>query len=217
MPLRRDFLVWLMVAAPLLLTLLLLWLAFPTGEALAWFFRHHRNAHPDLRQWLRLLTDWGLYVSYLAYAVIAWRSWRMGDRAGLRFVLVFVIVQVLSSFLLVRLVKVAVGRPRPWVEGVWGGQMAYVPWSLDNGHHAMPSGHTAEAAGAATPLALAGQRLWLAGALGLYVALVAFSRAYLGEHHPADLFFGFCLGTLGGVAVRAWTSWTCPWGKRHAT
>ncbi len=49
------------------------------------------------------------------------------------------------------------------------------------------------------------RRWWFSVAMGVYVALTAFSRMYLGVHFPLDILFGLTAGTLiGFLMLRLW-------------
>ena len=97
-----------------------------------------------------------------------------------------------------RTLKIVIGRPRP------GAGLFLSPLSLQSAFNSLPSGHTAEIIGAVLPLAMlrASPLLSLAG--GLFAALVAFTRVYLGEHHPSDLFLGWLLGAFAGALIYAY-------------
>ena len=78
---------------------------------------------------------------------------------------------------------------------------------LETGHTSFPSGHTAFATALTAGLVLVlartpKQRRWTALAGTLFVALVGFSRLYLGVHYPSDI-IGSILIT--GAALLAWT------------
>ncbi len=160
-----------------------------------------RRDWPEFTPPLKFLSNWGNIALYPVYAgILAWGVWRKRPDAQ-RFAIVYLIVQLLISFALVRLLKIGVGCPRPDVDGLC------LPFSLDHGHHALPSGHTAEITGAVLPLVMAARPLWPAIVAGGFVALMAYSRVYLGWHQAADVAFGFA---FGGFA--AWLIYT--YGKR---
>ncbi|MDR2161270.1 MAG: phosphatase PAP2 family protein [Desulfovibrio sp.] len=183
---------------PLALTLLWLSAAFGSNRELAEYFSGLRPRQP-------LLTQAMLAVSYgatpLFYGVYAWifrRGLKMPDLSLLRLCVAYVLVQISLSFLLVRLLKIAVGRPRPQslLQGV-----GYVPFTLEHGNHSFPSGHTAEIIGACAPLATRRARPLFSLGLGLVPALVGYSRIYLSMHHISDIAAGMGIGALCSLAV----------------
>ena len=194
---RRNVFQFAAVVLPLgiLLALLAQWLPAP-GDLYA-FFSRHRDAHPALRQAMRAVTDFGNPLLYVVYAVVLGVGLKTGNRKLVRFVAVYVIVQLLVSFLLVRGIKISLGAPRPDVSGF------HEFFTLASSHHSFPSGHTTEIVGAALPLALWKGRLPLSLGLGLLVALMGFSRIYLGSHHILDVTFGLVLGAYAGLAIYA--------------
>ncbi len=171
------------------------WLSTP--DDLYAFFSLHRKAHPALHDAMRVFTDWGNPLFYVVYAVLLGVGLKSGNKKLVRFVVVYAVVQLLVSFLLVRGIKISLGAPRPGVDGI--NQF----FTLAASHHSFPSGHTTEIVGAALPLALWGDRLSLSLGLGLLVALMGFSRIYLGSHHVLDVTFGLVLGVYAGLAIHA--------------
>lgn len=65
----------------------------------------------------------------------------------------------------------------------------------------MPSGHTTEATTSVMALAGQSRRAMAPFAFGLIIALLGFSRIYLGWHHPSDVLCGWLLGSVAGMAV----------------
>lgn len=196
MPERSSLAAWLLANLPLLAMLAVLALVFGDEKSLAWFFRQHRAAHPGLKQAMVLVSAWAIPALYACWAVLLARSLRRGDPLAWRRVVIFALFQFLISFLAVRLLKMGLGRPRPWVDGHFGGDLSYQPMTAQANHHSLPSGHTCESTGASCTLAMLLGRAWLALALGAANALTGFSRLYLGEHHPSDVFFGLLCGNL---------------------
>lgn len=79
---------------------------------------------------------------------------------------------------------------------------AYRLSGLDFG---LPSGHTSSAFAVWGGLAVVFRRRWLAWLAALMIALIAFSRLYLGVHFLADVVGGAVLGGL--VLLAAWRLW----------
>jgi undecaprenyl-diphosphatase len=186
---------WALYSAPLLLVLAVLWLCFASEGDVAVFFRHHRAAHAGLKLFMKIVTDWCNPLFYLVYAGMLLTAWRTGNRERLRFVLVLLAVQGVVAGLAVHFTKYLIGRPRPG-NGHW-----YEPLSGRAAQEALPSGHTTEFTGWTLAPALRLSRIAVTALLGLFLALVGFSRIYLGWHHPSDVFFGWLLGSVGGFAA----------------
>ncbi len=180
---------------PITLLLLFLWLRIGPEAAVFTFFTTWRESCPTATFWMTLFTHAANPLFYLAYAVLFIRALRQngqGDAGQIGFVLAFVLAQVFVAALLCRVVKIAVGRPRPMTGG------PFVPFSFGWGYQSFPSGHTVEAVGASLPLAGRYGKTLLPLALGVYIACVGFSRLYLGMHHPSDLLGGMAFGSLIG-------------------
>ncbi len=186
---------WLIASAPLLAVLLALVLCFGSEAGTAAWFKAFRADHPALTWTMRVVTDWTGYAFYVWFLWLLYDAFRRGDAAQKRFVLVFAVAQIVIALVLVRVLKMAIGRPRPDQEGVFHSM------SAKGAYHSLPSGHTTEAVGAAMSLLLRHRRLALDLGLGGLVALLGFSRVYLGWHYPLDVFCGWMLGSVTGLAV----------------
>lgn len=102
----------------------------------------------------------------------------------------------LLAYLLAKVVKAAVGRPRP--AGLLEEVAVRGPQVADNG---FVSGHAAVAAVVAALLLPHLGRRWAPVLVGL-VVLVALARVYVGAHLPLDVVGGAALGVAVGAGVR---------------
>lgn len=186
----RDF---LLVSLPLLALLAVLDASFPSTGELMWTLRLHKSENHLARQVMFWITDWGNFAIYAVYVLLLGRALARGQRGVWRRVLIFAAVQIAVNLVLLTGVKMSLGRPRPMT-----GLTAFQHFTLDSRFHSLPSGHTAEITGSCTPLALYQSRPLLSLALGCVVALVGFSRIYLNEHYPGDVFFGWAFGAFVG-------------------
>ncbi|UZP68014.1 phosphatase PAP2 family protein [Desulfovibrio mangrovi] len=180
---------------PLCLLLLVITVTIGTSAEVIPFFRTFRAAHPEVTYYMTLLTDLGNPAYYVIYAGILLAARKHRDAKLTRFVIAYILVQLAVSFLLVRFFKIAIGRPRPGVDGL------YVPWSFDSAHNSLPSGHTAEIIGSTIPLTYFFKNHIVPLLLGCYAAAIGFSRVYLEMHHTSDIFFGILLGSFSAYVI----------------
>jgi undecaprenyl-diphosphatase len=165
------------------------------------FARHQailRKNHPDITLGMKILTNSLIPVLYLFYAWYLWTGIQRRDAARKRFVIVFIAVQIAMAFLVVRALKITVGKPRPDQALMGAG---YEPFSFQHGQHSFPSGHTTDAVSVTGPLAVRWKNAVISLALGCIASLVAYTRLYLGMHHMTDLMAGACLGILANLLV----------------
>lgn len=137
------------------------------------------------------------YLVWLLIAAAMWarrRECRRVEILGLLFALFFTYVSVDL------VLKPLVARPRPFIslDGVQtihhtlSMRVFWATWSF-------PSGHCASSMAAAWVLGAPCRRLRLP--LAALVALVAYSRVYLGMHYPSDCLAGLAVGALCGAAA----------------
>ena len=146
--------------------------------------------------WLIAMTELGdsIVVTTMGVAVAAWLVWRRCWRALLYWSLAIAGGSVLNTA-----IKIALHRTRPT-------DLYHVGWdafSFPSGHsttNAVLYGFLAVIIGRDLPKRL---RLPLAYAACVLVALIAFSRLYLGAHWLSDVIGGLTFGSLwvGGLAV----------------
>jgi undecaprenyl-diphosphatase len=141
------------------------------------------------------------FLFYAFYVAVAVLGWRLSERRFLQAGLIYLVAQLLIAFLLVKLLKMALGRPRPFLDYL--DPAPWQPWTWNSQFEAIPSGHSADAAvGLAVLLRFfADRRLRLAG-LGLAI-LVGLGRVIQGQHYFSDIIAGAVIGYLG-TSLLAW-------------
>lgn len=188
----REHLICLLPAVAMLCGIHL-WLG--TENDIYHYFTAARRAHPSFTEAVELFSDGVLFFFYPVYAFFFVRGLRERKKDDILFTLCYVLAQVVIAALLCRIVKIAVGRPRPMTGG------PFEPFSFGWGYQSFPSGHAGEVTGSCLPLLwrYAGfSRYLLPLALGLVVAAVCFSRLYLSMHHATDIWGGLVFGSLSG-------------------
>lgn len=166
----------------------------------------NERAYPLFTQVMEVVTFfgggvWAAAVSVAGVAILTWRKmWRD---------VLVLLTSVTGAGLLVTALKVLVQRPRP----------DFIEPLIQAGGYSFPSGHATTSTALYFTLALLASgwvKRWemriyiLLGGLAL-IAVIGFSRLYLGVHYLSDVLAGFALGafwvtlcvTAGTVFVRA--------------
>jgi membrane-associated phospholipid phosphatase len=182
-----------------LAALALLWL----GASLVWLqvgdvgFAHWLAAPPFNTRWRFVsgfLSDWGMVGFYLFFLGVLARGLAHGERVLRQIGLAYLYAQIFGSFMLVRMIKMGCGRPRPGAEEV-GAAFCTGP-NFHGAFHSFPSGHTTDLIVSALFIAIF-VRSRGAGVLAMLLAFgVALSRVVLGSHHMSDVLAGALLGAL---------------------
>ena len=130
--------------------------------------------------------QWALYAIYAAVFVFATMKGSHNGRAFVaRFAFSLIIVLIILTIL-----KVSFGMSRPGIG------LSAAPFSFKDDFASFPSGHTVRIVSAALPLAFYFSRIWISVAAALVIALVAYSRLWLGMHYPLDALGGILTGSL---------------------
>ena len=190
-----------LLLTPLLLIIIFIMLTHGVwGEQVRLYYLAARQALPSLVQPVQLFTDMAAPFLYFLYLVILLRSVLPAGHFGFRDEarrtegkLLFcrlIFFGFLLLFLATALLKVSLGMPRP-------GE-AWPPhfFSLEDAYHSFPSGHTTEIVSITLPLAFFFRKKSVYIALALFIALVGYSRIWLGWHHPIDILAGMLWGGL---------------------
>lgn len=140
------------------------------------------------------LSEWGMVGFYLFFLGVLARGLMRGETHLRQIGLAYLYAQILGSLILVRLIKVGCGRPRPGVETA---DTAFCTGpNFHSGFHAFPSGHTTDLIVGALFVAIF-VRSRIAGGLSILLAFgVAMSRVVLGSHHMSDVLAGALLGAI---------------------
>lgn len=93
-----------------------------------------------------------------------------------------------------QLLKRIVQRPRPYQT-----YTDIYPDQIDIGY-SCPSGHTTTAFSTAASLTIITKKWYVAVPVFAWATRVAYSRMYLGQHYPSDVFIGALVGTASGFA-----------------
>lgn len=182
-----------LILAPLLMELALCVMLFGWwGEPVRQAFAGARMLYPHVTHLMQWVSNWG---NLLLYGVVAglfvWMLHRR-DTRGIRFFMAFAVISLLTLGVAVQLMKYGLGMPRPGV-----------PWPphafASNAFASFPSGHTANIIVSAIPLAIWFNDRRISIQLSLLVACMAFSRIWLGMHHPVDI-----VGSLVVGSIAAW-------------
>ena len=149
---------------------------------------------PDYLYIPELFTHYGLYLFYLVFGGVLLYALSRKNRGLISFCLAYVKTQVIFSLLLVRLLKVIVGRPRP------GKGFEFSFFSTSFKYNSFPSGHSADAFVSGVFL------FYLLNQSGyaqyrylslVYAFLIAISRVFVSSHYPSDVATGMAIGIMG--------------------
>lgn len=190
-----EILHWILASAPLLIVLAVFFCSFGSENELIEFFKIYSKDHQDLTGMAKVVTNWGNAVFYPIYLYFLISGIRQRKKSRIKFAIVYVLVQLIVSLVLVRITKIAIGKPRPYQGGI------FEPMSLKGAYHSFPSGHTSEIYGSSLPFALRYKNLFLTVIIGLFAALVALSRIYLTRHYPSDVFCGWIMGSFAAFTI----------------
>jgi undecaprenyl-diphosphatase len=149
---------------------------------------------PDYLYIPEFITHYGLYLFYMIFGAIGIYAFVKKDRNLVAFCLAYIKTQLIFSLVVVRLLKIVVGRPRPG----WGTEFTF--FSTHFKYNAFPSGHSADAFVSGVFLFYLLNQSKYAGCRFLpliYAFLIALSRVFVSSHYPSDVAAGMAIGILG--------------------
>jgi len=149
------------------------------------------------------LLDVGLWLFYAGFVVaLVLGLWRR-RRAWIETVAVYVAAELTFAAGLVRLLKIACGRPRPYV-----GAVDWSCWTLVSDFHSLPSGHAADVMVGFAVVEIVARARWIKWLVGLIAVASMTARVLQGQHYLSDVALGGLVGYLGGLAgialLRRW-------------
>ncbi len=151
-----------------------------------------------------LLTDTAS-STFTALYILLFVLWDFKDSKKLSIFTLELTVGIVVSMVIVGLLKILIGVPRPGAVPVHWGLLE----SIKNADYfAFPSGHTARAAVLAYFLSRRWKRLW--PLWWGWAAAIALTRLLLHVHWFSDVLFAFMLGPWAGMAVELTESWWLP-------
>jgi len=149
---------------------------------------------PDYLYIPELFTHWGLYLFYFIFAVILIYALIKKKQKLIHIGLAYLKAQFVFSLVVVRLLKVVLGRARPGYEP----EFAFFETSFK--YNAFPSGHSADAFVSGVFLYYMLKQSQYTGYRFLpliYALLIALSRVFVSSHYPSDVAAGMIIGILG--------------------
>ncbi len=149
---------------------------------------------PDYLYIPKLITHWGLYLFYAIFAVFWIDALLRKNRKLINIGLAYIKAQLVFSLVVVRLLKVFLGRARPGR----GSGFAFFETSFQ--YNSFPSGHAADAFVSGVFLFYLLKQTKYAECRFLpliYAFLIAISRVFVSSHYPSDVAAGMAIGVLG--------------------
>jgi undecaprenyl-diphosphatase len=190
-PWRRQ----IICIAPLGVTLIFLAVFFGTGNDIAGEFARVREGQPALTRAVDWFSDYTQYAFFAVWLIVLIRALKEKNKKLTRKVLYFILAELVFATVVVRILKVSVGYPRPKA-ALKGATMT--PFSLRSDHNSFPSGHTVTIAIAGSCTAFQTKSDFIVPLLmGVILAGIGFSRIYLGSHHILDVSAALLIGALG--------------------
>jgi len=149
---------------------------------------------PDYLYIPEFITHYGLYLFYAIFGAIGICAFVKKDRNLRFFCLAYILTQLVFSLVVVRALKIVLGRGRPG----YGTELTFFDTSFN--YNAFPSGHSADAFVSGVFLFYLLSRSTHAGYRFLpliYAFLIAASRVFVSSHYPSDVAAGMAIGIMG--------------------
>jgi undecaprenyl-diphosphatase len=157
---------------------------------------------------LRVFTNYGLYPFYILFlALLAWGWYRHAP--GLKLLAQgYLLAQLLGSVLIVRILKMTLGRARPDATPLADFASEWAGFSWDAAHHSFPSGHTADIVVSTLFAALLLRNPWAVAVCLVWAGALAMSRLALAKHYPSDALAGAVIAVVASLVILQY--WVLP-------
>ena len=156
-------------------------------------------------EFLHKFTDLGLYPFYILFLALFGWSYRARAPDLRQFALAYLIAQLVGSGLIVRILKMSLGRARPDATPLPDYASEWIGFTWDSHHHSFPSGHTADIVTSALFAALLFRNPWAAAACIAWAVALGLSRLAVAKHYPSDALAGAVIAlTVSVLVVRYW-------------
>ncbi len=149
---------------------------------------------PELKYVGKILSKKGLFLLYGIFLLLFIYAFINKNQKLKKIFLVYLKVQILFSFALVRIMKIVFGRARPKI----GSEFTF--FSLEADYNSFPSGHSADAfvSGIFLFYLLKNSKYSAYRYLPLlYAATIALSRIAVNAHYPSDVLAGAAISIFG--------------------
>jgi len=160
-------------------------------------YRHVRDftlEHSWFEAFLRYVSEWGNLVFYVIFGLMGIAGLALNRRRFLYYSLAYFAVQLIASVVMVRLLKITIGRARP-------SAALSVSGSSESSNDSFPSGHTSDMASSASVLSYFLKSIVMRILTYVLLILMGISRIGLGKHYPLDTIGGAFLGLFTGFVV----------------
>ena len=138
-----------------------------------------------------------IFSVFLIYGFLGRKN--LKKRKYLNLALIYISVQVISTFLITEGVKRVVGRPRPEVAMEEGYRLK--PFSGRTGYQSFPSGHASDAFSSAGVIWMFSPSPVIGGVAVAYSSFISLSRVTRGRHHVSDVAAGMAAGFSVGLIL----------------
>jgi membrane-associated phospholipid phosphatase len=154
---------------------------------------------------LRTVTNAGLYPFYFLFiGLFLYGHWR-GERAYKLLAQGYLIAQLLGGVLLVRILKMTLGRARPDASPLPGFESDWIGFTWDAKFHSFPSGHSADIVTSAIFAALLFRSPWAAALCVAWAVSLGLTRLAVAKHYPSDALAGAAIAlVMSLLVVRYW-------------
>lgn len=154
---------------------------------------------------VRAFTDYGLYPFYAVFLVLFLYGQLRGELWMKLVAQAYLLTQLLGSVLVVRALKMMLGRSRPDATPLPGFESMWIDFTWDAKFHSFPSGHSADIVTSAVFMALVLRAPWAAGLFVLWALALSLSRLALAKHYPTDAIAGAAIALAASyLVVRYW-------------